>query len=204
MVTGSGAVYRLTVTATAPNPGERLACVAPARAALRSAAAGWGVTGGAPNDLVTIVGELLANAALHTGPARLPMRLLLAPTGRTLRVEVDDPSDVRPLEVTASGDEQALTGRGLLMVGALAKSWGATLTAGGKTVWAEIDLETALDPASVNRTAFRDRAWAGWRATARMGTTPTSAPWLRPARTAPKSGGRRAVGWARSEKAGGG
>ncbi|MFB7619458.1 ATP-binding protein [Kitasatospora sp. NPDC056181] len=86
----------------------------------------WSITGEVPDDLVTVAGELLANAALHGGPAQLPVPLLLEPDGDRLRIEVDDQAAVLPRPVTGPGDDQAVTGRDLLMVTALADRWGTT------------------------------------------------------------------------------
>ncbi|MFJ2948153.1 ATP-binding protein [Streptomyces sp. NPDC087226] len=83
--------------------------------------------------------ELAANAATH---GRLPgrsFRLTLYVVGATLRIEVTDTrGDEMP--VPQVPDTGAESGRGLLLVEALADRWGVT---GGrfprKTVWAELD-----------------------------------------------------------------
>jgi anti-sigma regulatory factor (Ser/Thr protein kinase) len=137
-----GPLYRLTVTAT--DPDERMACIAPARRVVRSVATGWGVTGTALDDLVAVAGELLANAARHTGPVIVHATLHLA-AGDRLRFEVEDQAAALPKIVTEAGDDQAVTGRGLLMVSALADRWGSTPTRAGKVVWAELTLPKPLD-----------------------------------------------------------
>ncbi|MFJ9777156.1 ATP-binding protein [Kitasatospora sp. NPDC101157] len=180
-MTGASAVYRLTVTATAPDPRERMACIAPARSVVRTVSIGWGVTGSTLDDLVTVAGELLANAALHTGPTRLPARLLLEPDGHRVRFEVDDQAGALPRLVTGPGDGQAVTGRGLLMVDALADRWGTTPTDSGKTVWASLALPVPLDPAAVAATAHRGAVRADWTAAARMGADPIRTPTCGPA-----------------------
>ncbi|GGL77762.1 ATP-binding protein [Streptomyces fumigatiscleroticus] len=95
---------------------------------------GWGVACEAAHH---VVAELAANAATH---GRLPgrsFRLALSVVGRTLRIEVTDArGDRRPaLREPGSGAE---SGRGLLLVEALADRWGVT---DGlyprKIVWAE-------------------------------------------------------------------
>ncbi|MGK4584388.1 ATP-binding protein [Kitasatospora sp. HPMI-4] len=92
-----------------------------------------------------IVAELASNAAVH---GRLPGRsfrltLSLDP-GVTLHIAVTDP---RPELLPEPGDfgvltgEDAESGRGLLIVAALADRWGVDLTVSPvKTVWAELDL----------------------------------------------------------------
>ncbi|WP_035838870.1 hypothetical protein [Kitasatospora azatica] len=66
---GGGLEYRLVANANAADPAGRLACVGYARHALRSTATGWGITGPALDDLLTVASELIANAATHK-PAR--------------------------------------------------------------------------------------------------------------------------------------
>ncbi|MGW6914710.1 ATP-binding protein [Kitasatospora sp. NPDC054939] len=89
-MTGPVGFYRLTVSATAADPAERAACISPAVAVLRTVITDWGATGPVLDDLVTVAGELLANAALHAGSYRPPVRLWLGPAGDRLRIEVDD------------------------------------------------------------------------------------------------------------------
>ncbi|MEU8341122.1 Anti-sigma regulatory factor (Ser/Thr protein kinase) [Actinomadura meyerae] len=80
-----------------------------------------------------VVSELLTNVLRHTGSASATVRLLQ--TDRGAVVEVCDSSDVLP----AAGSPELLSedGRGLAMLGALVKEWGAQpLGGGGKAVWA--------------------------------------------------------------------
>ena len=98
-------------------------------------------TWGLPTDpAAQIVAELAANAASHGRVAGRDFRLLLYVIGDTLRIEVTDTLGEQwpqPQHPTA----EAESGRGLLIVEALADRWG---TAPGprprKTVWAEIGL----------------------------------------------------------------
>jgi anti-sigma regulatory factor (Ser/Thr protein kinase) len=88
-----------------------------------------------------VVAELAANAALH---GRLPgrdFRLALSATGTRLRIEVTDARAERLPGVPRPAGDDAESGRGLLLVDALADRWG--VTSGpypAKTVWAEVDL----------------------------------------------------------------
>ena len=84
-----------------------------------------------------IVAELAANAALHGRVPGRDFRLTLSTSGGTLRIEVTDArSDRLPLRATASGGE---SGRGLLLVEALADRWGVVQGPEPcKTVWAEL------------------------------------------------------------------
>ncbi|HET6857315.1 MAG TPA: ATP-binding protein [Streptomyces sp.] len=100
---------------------------------------GWGVPLETPAH---VIAELAANAALH---GRLPgrdFRLTLAVLGDVLRIEVIDPRGDR-LPAPAREPAEGESGRGLLLVEALADRWGVTPgPAPCKTVWAEIDLPT--------------------------------------------------------------
>ncbi len=85
-----------------------------------------------------IVAELAANAAMH---GRVPGRdfgLLLYVVGDTLRIEVTDTRGDR-LPHTRPLAPDAESGRGLVLVEALADKWGvAPGLSPRKTVWAEI------------------------------------------------------------------
>ncbi|MFJ9847009.1 ATP-binding protein [Kitasatospora sp. NPDC101155] len=178
-----GAVYRLTVAATAPDPAERMACVAPARNAVRTAAAaGWGVDGGVLDDLVAIAGELLANAARHTGPARIRALLVLEECGGRLRFEVEDQGAALPCTVDGFGDDRAESRRGLLMVRGLSDRWGSRSTVTGKVVWAELDLPAPLDVAGIAAWARQGAARADYMRAAIMGADPVRKPTCRRAR----------------------
>jgi len=88
-------------------------------------------------DSVSLVAsELVTNAVLHAGT---PVRLWLIRTGEdSVRIEVADQSPDPPSPRHYSDD--SATGRGLVLVGALARRWGVDVSdaGGGKTVWAEV------------------------------------------------------------------
>ncbi|MEU7471897.1 ATP-binding protein [Streptomyces sp. NPDC044984] len=97
-----------------------------------------------------IIAELTANAATHGRVQGRDFRLTLYVVADTLRIEVTDTRGERlPRPQPASPDAES--GRGLLLVEALADRWGVT---GGrfprKTVWAELRL-TPTEP-SASRT----------------------------------------------------
>ncbi len=118
----------------------------------------WGVPYGTDDHdaIVLIVAELTANAVLHGNvPGRdFHLRLALLPTGSrsaAVRVEVTDtrgervpprPGGPRP-EVPAVDE----TGRGLLLVAALAARWAwhPRPDGPGKTVWAEYEIAAVPD-----------------------------------------------------------
>ncbi|MFH9585277.1 ATP-binding protein [Streptomyces luteogriseus] len=86
-----------------------------------------------------LIAELAANAATH---GRLPgrdFRLVLRTRSETLRIEVTDTrGDDLPRHHPATPDAES--GRGLLLVEALADRWGVELgPVPRKTVWAELD-----------------------------------------------------------------
>ena len=78
-----------------------------------------------------LVSELATNAVRH---ARTVFTVAASWDGQTLRVEVSDASPLAPrpqLAVHPDGEG----GRGLLLVDAIASSWGVDLNPEGKTVW---------------------------------------------------------------------
>lgn len=93
-----------------------------------------------------IVAELAANAAAHGRVPGRDFRLVLYATAEALRIEVIDTRPER-LPAPQNPGPEAESGRGLLLVEALAHRWG--VTEGDfprKTVWAELHL-TAPEPA---------------------------------------------------------
>jgi anti-sigma regulatory factor (Ser/Thr protein kinase) len=107
----------------------------------------WGLPNGATEAATRVVGELAANAATH---GRLPgrdFRLALHTRDNTLRIEVTDTrGDALPRRRPHTPD--ADSGRGLLLVEALADRWGTDLgPVPRKTVWAEL----ALSPSTIHR-----------------------------------------------------
>lgn len=88
-------------------------------------------------DAELVVSELVTNAALH-GEAPITVRVLV---NRVARVEVHDHGRSAPILLKQGTD--AMTGRGLSMVAAVASDWGVEPAAEGKTVWAELDADRA-------------------------------------------------------------
>ncbi|MFJ6659647.1 ATP-binding protein [Streptomyces sp. NPDC091377] len=91
-----------------------------------------------------VVGELAANAVQH---GRVPgrefaLRLTLDTAGGSVRVEVADAASAKRLPTAApTSYPEGESGRGLLLVDALAAHWGSTPRHPlGKTVWAELSL----------------------------------------------------------------
>ena len=89
------------------------------------------------DDLVAaaqlVVSELVANAALH---ADGEVTVCLHPIRDGVRVSVADESQILPVAVLAT--ESAMTGRGMQLVQHVAARLGATASANGKRVWADL------------------------------------------------------------------
>ncbi|MFJ7072875.1 ATP-binding protein [Streptomyces sp. NPDC098781] len=88
-----------------------------------------------------IVAELAANAALHGRVQGSDFRLALTldTTTGILRIAVSDAKGGQPPVAPADSAADSESGRGLLMVAALADRWGTEPhPPGGKTVWAEV------------------------------------------------------------------
>lgn len=103
----------------------------------------WGIPYGSEvsDKAALIVAELAANAVLHGRVPGRDMALRVTSDGGMIRVELADARGERlPGLPSAPPDGDADTGRGLLLVDALATRWGVDTEPGpGKTVWAEID-----------------------------------------------------------------
>jgi len=105
-----------------------------ARRFVTQALTGW--DDGDLTDTVTLlVSELVTNAVLHAGSeVEVAVRL----TATAARVEVTDASGAAIAPRDAANDEDS--GRGLALVGNLARRWGVRpAPGGGKTVWFEVD-----------------------------------------------------------------
>ncbi|MET8713100.1 SpoIIE family protein phosphatase [[Kitasatospora] papulosa] len=106
-----------------------------ARAIVRQALTDWGLAGLA-DDAETVTGELLVNVLLHTeGGAVLTLEVLPEPV-RRIRLSVQDRSSVWPRRRTPG--ETSTSGRGLLLLDAVAERWGIEPRGEGKAVWCEI------------------------------------------------------------------
>lgn len=92
-------------------------------------------------DVTLIVAELAANAVTHGHAPGRDFEVRLTRTAARLHIEVTDTrSDAAPtVPASQPGTVTAETGRGLLIVEALAERWGveARTPSPGKTVWAE-------------------------------------------------------------------
>ncbi|MET9425158.1 ATP-binding protein [Streptomyces sp. NPDC006540] len=105
--------------------------VGTAREFARAALDAWG-WGARADDITLCVSELATNALVHGVPPGRGylLRLRLSEDG-TLRVEVHDSGGGRPGVRIPDGE----SGRGLLLVAALADTWGVGRRDPGKVVW---------------------------------------------------------------------
>jgi anti-sigma regulatory factor (Ser/Thr protein kinase) len=112
-----------------------------ARRCARAKLADWRL-GHLAEDVDLVVSELVTNALLHTGEgheaAAAPIRLELDLTARRLTCRVVDTSPTPPVPEEAA--DTAESGRGLILVEALAAEWDWETLPEGKAVWAAFDL----------------------------------------------------------------
>ncbi|MEU5695653.1 ATP-binding protein [Actinosynnema sp. NPDC020468] len=118
------------VAATLPATGGSSAR---ARQVVREAAAAWGLGEELVEDAELVVTELVSNGVDH---ATGPLELTVARTEAGLRIEVADRSPELPKPQPVQ--VESVRGRGLVIVAALSRAWGATPTDTGKSVWAEL------------------------------------------------------------------
>jgi anti-sigma regulatory factor (Ser/Thr protein kinase) len=107
--------------------------VAPLRHHVRALLTGWGVPADGVDDALLVVEELVANVIDH---ARTRFEVVVRVTGDALYVGVRDHSTREPR--LQPRDPQAVRGRGLQLVTALAQRWGCDRHPDGKTVWAQL------------------------------------------------------------------
>ncbi|MFF1447707.1 ATP-binding protein [Streptomyces sp. NPDC058274] len=98
----------------------------------------WGHPGAA-GDAALLASELCTNALLHGCLRDRLFRVETSLTGSVLRVAVTDPKGERLPEARAAADAEQF-GRGLFIVGVLARRWAVERLTVGKTVWAELEL----------------------------------------------------------------
>lgn len=105
-------------------------------------------------DVGVVVSELVTNAVLHAR-SRVEVRIRFLQPGVRIEVADDSTAQITPTTAAPLGlDEElgveleATTGRGLLIVTALADGWGVEPTPRGKVVWAELGTGHAADPST--------------------------------------------------------
>jgi len=101
----------------------------------------WGhpYTTPANETLTLITAELTANAVRHGHVPGLDFSLRLTLAEGIIRIEVTDArAEKQPPASPPATDSLSESGRGLLLVIALADDWGVSRGTPGKTVWAEL------------------------------------------------------------------
>ncbi|MGW4428279.1 ATP-binding protein [Streptomyces tendae] len=102
------------------------------------------------NETLTLItAELTANAVRHGHVPGRDFDVQLTLAEGTFRIEVTDAlSEKRPPASPPATDSLSESGRGLLLVAALADDWGVSprRTAPGKTVWAQLHVRTKGHP----------------------------------------------------------
>ncbi|MFD7163601.1 ATP-binding protein [Streptomyces violascens] len=102
-------------------------------------------------DVIKLVtSELVTNSVVH---GHEPITVGLCLDDSRLLLVVHDGSDEPPIRQAGATDEES--GRGLLLVDALASRNGWSKTAHGKKVWAEFDLPVPAPPAQRSLAARR-------------------------------------------------
>jgi hypothetical protein len=132
----------------APHPGSAAA----ARKLATAFAERHHLSDDAADALCLVTSELVTNAVLH---ARTNVVLTLEVRPAVARITVRDGS--RATLAVRNYSAEAVTGRGLGVVEALSRAWGAVADGDGKLVWAEFDLDGAT-PADAGSAPFHTEA----------------------------------------------
>lgn len=115
-----------------------------ARRLARLAVTGWELGDDAAETVALVLSELVSNAVRHTR-SRLLLVLVERPTPDRVRVAVVD-KDAYRLPVIRTADVDSVSGRGLVLVDALADRWGCDRLGPEtrptrKRVWAELQVK---------------------------------------------------------------
>jgi hypothetical protein len=102
---------------------------------------GWDLPDDAVDDAVLLASELVTNAVLH---ARCAPSIELLRVDASVRCVVTDASRAEPRRRHYGAE--AVTGRGLALVDAIAARWGSDPEPLGKRVWFELDVPARGEP----------------------------------------------------------
>ncbi|MDP9497834.1 MAG: SpoIIE family protein phosphatase [Actinomycetota bacterium] len=102
----------------------------------------WAVPDDTLAGVQLVVSELVTNAARHSEDV---IEIRLRHSGAVLRVDVLDSSHRMPrTDRHDDVDDEATSGRGLLLVDAVTDRWGVDSAGLGKTVWCEFDVDAIV------------------------------------------------------------
>lgn len=87
------------------------------------------------HDATLIVSELATNAVRH---ARSPFRVSVSELGGLVCISVKDVGDGHAALPATAADDEAVEGRGMAIIDALAHRWGYSALDDGKVVWAQL------------------------------------------------------------------
>ncbi|GHH88400.1 ATP-binding protein [Streptomyces capitiformicae] len=107
----------------------------------------WGIPQGSEvyDSAVLVAAELVTNAAMHGYVTGHSFLLKVVWMTGTVRIEVADACETRRPK-TLRSEPEAESGRGLLIVEALADKWGVEDRDLGKIVWAELSASISTSP----------------------------------------------------------
>jgi len=145
---------------------SRLSAVSAARAEVETAICDWCVPVD-PDVAILLTSELVTNAVTHAvaqrggiaarrAGAAEAVLLVIAADDAGLRVDVHDGSVALPVVTDCPADEDAETGRGLLLVTSLSAEWGFYRTPGGKAVYFTLPAQGDVHGMVINAPAGHD------------------------------------------------
>ncbi|ANP53663.1 anti-sigma regulatory factor (Ser/Thr protein kinase) [Streptomyces griseochromogenes] len=127
-------------------PLEEAVPVARSRVAHRAGELGFSLDSPLCDDLRLLTTEVVTNSITHTQASCV---VCVRWTGKRLRVEVTDADPA--LASLSHAEPMVESGRGLLLVEALAATWGSQPCPAGKTTWFELAVPT-VEESSMNAT----------------------------------------------------
>ncbi|MFD9428681.1 MULTISPECIES: ATP-binding protein [unclassified Streptomyces] len=95
----------------------------------------WGVDGDSVYSVVLVMSELLSNAVLYGRDDVVGLHVAIDGVLSTVLVEVNDHTPGPRAAPRLPGDDQE-SGRGLILVGALAETWG--VSSDGAVTWCKV------------------------------------------------------------------
>ncbi|MFF4752922.1 ATP-binding protein [Streptomyces sp. NPDC002514] len=136
---------------------------AQARRLTRDRLSGWSVCADTCDTAVLVISELVTNAIVHTASGRVVCEL--HDHDDVLRIAVRDEGCAPGTPHPSSQRSEEEHGRGLLLVGAMCRAWGAQEHGPGLLVWAELPRQADSAP-----DADDPRNDLGWGARPQPGT----------------------------------